>query len=121
MVAGKSHGGNGKSSHTGRGRKLSIEEIKRIEADIVARTNIENFYKPIFPRWVPARASAANPAAEDTPSEERLQRFSPKKRRRNPPRRGLSPPHQTLLLCSTPESGRRGAPGAPGDGSRTSL
>ena len=31
--------------------------------------------EPIFPSWAPPRASAATPAAEDTPSEERLQRF----------------------------------------------
>src|SRR6516225_515778 len=36
--------------------------------------------------------------------------FSPKKRHRYPPRPGLSPPHQTLLLCSSPEIGPSGGP-----------
>ena len=32
-----------------------------------------------------------------------MQRFSPEKRRREPPYRGLSPAHQTLLLRPAPE------------------
>src|SRR5215475_13622007 len=45
------------------------------------------------------------------PSKERLERFSPKKRRRHPPRRGLSPAPKALLLCSFLEIGPPGAPG----------
>src|SRR5262245_38728810 len=66
-------------------------------------------------------ASAATPSAEVTPSEERLQRFFPKKRRRYPPRPGLSPPHQTLLLCSSPEIGPSGGPRTQGGDVRTAF
>ena len=63
--------------------------------------------KPVFPRWTPPGASAATSSAEVTPAQDRLQRFSPNKRRRHPPRRGLRLPHQTLLLCSPPNSARQ--------------
>src|SRR2546421_3763936 len=66
-------------------------------------------------------ASAATPAAEVTPSEERLQRFSPNKRRRYPPRRRLRPPHKTPLLGSSPEIDPSGAPRTHDDDVRTVL
>jgi hypothetical protein len=50
-----------------------------------------------------------------------LQRFPPKKRRRYPPRRGLSLPHKTLLLGSSPEIGPSGTPRKHGDDLRTAL
>ena len=57
---------------------------------------------PIFPRWASPRASAATQGAEDTPSEERLQRFSPQKRRRAaaaaPPQPAPSPTTKILLI-----------------------
>ena len=75
--------------------------VARSVADLEGSESIE----PIFPRWTPPPgASAATPSAEDTPSEERLQRSPPKQRRRHPPRRGLSLPHNTLLLCAPPKS-----------------
>src|SRR5262249_55588524 len=52
---------------------------------------------------------------------ERLQRFSPNKRRRNPSRRGLNPPHKTVLPCSSAEIGPDSAPRTHGDDVRTTL
>src|SRR5262249_52906944 len=46
---------------------------------------------------------------------------SPKKRRRYSPRPGLSPPHQTLLLCSSPEIGPSGGPRTHGGDVRAAL
>ena len=43
-------------------------------------------------------------------SEERLQRFSPKKRSRHPPRRGPRPLYKTLLPCSSAAIGPSGIP-----------
>ena len=48
-----------------------------------------------------------------------MQRYSLKKRRQYPLRRGLSPAHQTLLLRSPSEIRPPGAPRTPGDGLRT--
>ena len=48
--------------------------VARSVADLEGSESIE----PIFPRWTPPPgASAATPSAEDTPSEERLQRSPP--------------------------------------------
>jgi hypothetical protein len=82
------------------------------------------FSLPIFHRWTPPGASAATSAAEDTPAEERLQRFSPKtvpQCHRYLSRRGLSPPHKTPLLCSSSAIGPSGAPRTHGDDVRTAL
>ena len=45
-----------------------------------------------------------------TPRRNDCNDFPPKKRRRHPPRRGLSPAHKALLLCSFLEIGPPGAP-----------
>lgn len=76
---------------------------------------------PIFLRWAPSHALTATPGNKATHPNERLQRFSPKKRRQYPLRRGLSPAHQMLLLGSAREIGLHGAPRTPGDGLRTRL
>src|SRR5262249_42935630 len=67
----------------------------------------------IVPRLTPLGASAAIPAAEVTPSEEGLQRFFAKTRRRYSCRRSLSLAHKTLLLDSPAEIGPHGAPRPP--------
>src|SRR5262245_35033383 len=62
--------------------------------------------------------------AELTPSEEWLQRFPPKTVGLlgcYPPCRGLSPPHHTLLPCSSAEIRPSGAPQTPGDDVRPRL
>src|SRR5262245_6543987 len=46
--------------------------------------------------------------AEATTAEHRLQGCSPKQHCRHLPRRGLSPPHKTLFLCSCPDIGPSG-------------
>src|SRR6516165_9949214 len=70
---------------------------------------------------MPPGGSAATPAGDVTHPADRSQRFSPTKRLRYPPRRGLSPPHKTLLLGSPPEIGPSGAPRTLGDDTRTAL
>src|SRR5215475_12147917 len=59
------------------------------------------------------------------PPEERLQRLLPQEAPPlpvpYPPRPGLSPPHQTLLLCSSPEIGPSGGPRTQGGDVRTAF
>ena len=65
--------------------------------------------------------AATTPMAEAIHPKVRLQGFSPKERCRYPSRRGLSPPHETLLPGSSAEIGPRGAPRTPGDDVQTAL
>ena len=69
----------------------------------------------------PAGAEAATPEGEVTHPKVRLQRLSPKKRRRYPPHRRPSPADQTLLLRSSPNIRPTGVPRTHGDDVRTVL
>src|SRR5262249_25671151 len=63
-----------------------------------------------FPDERTPGGSVATPAGQLAHPKERLQRFFPEKCSQHPSRRGLSPAHKTLLLRSSPEIGRSGAP-----------
>ena len=53
--------------------ELEIVNKMKMLPSQVGRITVFAQPKPIFPSWAPPRASAAAPAVENTPSEQRLQ------------------------------------------------
>src|SRR6516162_5760804 len=98
-----------------------MKHISLVELRMAGEGIAFELLEPTFPRWTLPGASATLPTVERTHPKERLQRFSPEKRRREPPHRGLSPAQERLLLRSAPEIRPPGAPRTPGHGFRTLL
>src|SRR5260370_7696811 len=68
---------------------------------------VDRGVSPIFPRWVPPGASAANPSVEVTPVEEQLQRFSPNSAAASRPKRAA------MAAMSSPPARAAAAPPGP--------
>src|SRR5262249_40375462 len=77
--------------------------------------------KPILPRWAPLQPRLRLHRRRLPPRRNGCNDFPLKKSPPYPPRPGLGPSHQTLLLCSSPEIGPSGGPRTHGGDVRAAL